>query len=141
MKTLFTDIEVMQLFADFLSDLRNGLLPAALKPYILGANLLELEKPGSTKPRPVAVGELFYRVSTSLSTSPLDKAIAEVLLPIQMGIGVPGGVETVVHFLNAMLTDTQEQTSAIAADISNAFNNRERADMLAALYKEFVAIS
>ena len=52
-----------------------------------------------------------------------------------MGIGVKGGVETVVHFLNAMLTHSEIACVAVAADISNAFNNRERAEMLASLYQ------
>ena len=40
-----------------------------------------------------------------------------------------------MHFLNAMLTDPEIACVAVAADISNAFNNRERAEMLAALYQ------
>ena len=46
-----------------------------------------------------------------------------------------GGGESVVPFLNAMLTDPEIACVAVAADISNSFNNRERAEMLAALYQ------
>ena len=59
------DPDVMELLAYFLNDFKNGLLPKELKPYLLPANLLALKKKNATKPRPVAVGELFYRIVTS----------------------------------------------------------------------------
>ena len=49
----------------FLSDLRNGRLPRELKFYFLSANLLALAKDDTPKPRPIAVGEIFYRLVTS----------------------------------------------------------------------------
>ena len=57
----------MDCFSIFISDFKNGKLPPILKLYLLPANLLALEKEGSPNPRPVAVGEMFYRLTTSLS--------------------------------------------------------------------------
>ena len=124
----------MELLAYFLNDFKNGLLPDDLKPYLLPANLLALKKKDSTKPRPVAVGELFYRIVTSWSVDSLSTTVAEILAPINLGLGVPGGVETVVHFIQTLLTEKNLGFAGIATDLSNAYNNMERKVMLETLY-------
>ena len=124
----------MKYFTLFLSDLRNGSLPTVMKPYIPPASLLALEKPGSEKPRPVAVGELFYRIATSWSVQS-SKVLENILFPVKLGIWVPGGVETACLLVQALLTDKHLGISGVATDISNAYNNRERKTMLKELNK------
>ena len=131
---LIEDPDVMELLAYFLNDFKNGLLPKELKPYLLPANLLALKKKNSTKPRPVAVGELFYRIVTSWSVDSQSKTAADILAPINLGLGFPGGVETVVHFIHTLLTERNFGFAGIATDLSNAYNNRERKVMLETLY-------
>ena len=136
---LSSDPESMRLLAFFLGDFVSGRLPVALKPYFLPATLLALEKEGSTpqapKPRPIALGELFYRLATGLAIAPLTSRIADILGPVQLGVGQRGGVETAGHFINAMLTDPELGFAGASADIQNAFNGRDRKDILSALYK------
>lgn len=77
---------------------------------------------------------MFYRMVTAQAINSLGSAITDTLLPIQLGVGVEGGVETATHFINAILTDDELKFAGIGADQSNAFNSRERATMLAAMY-------
>ena len=86
-----------------------------LKPYFLSADLLALDKDGSFKPRPIAVGEMFYILVTSYTTDTLRKSVSEVLFPIQL-VGVEGGVETASHFGNAALTDETLNYVGFSAD-------------------------
>ena len=126
--------QVMDALVFFLSDFRNGRLPDRLKQYLLPANILAFAKEKSPNPRPIAVGEIFYRLVTAYTSRTLGKSLPKSLLPIQLGVGVEGGVETVHHFLSASLTDSNLNLAAISADQKNAFNSRERAKMLSALY-------
>ena len=131
---LLDDTDAMDCFSIFISDFKNGKLPPVLKLYLLPANLLTLEKSGSTDPRPGAVGEMFYRLTTSLSLASLTKAIAAELSPIQLGIGVEGGVDTAVHYISSLLTDSSLEYAGVAVDIANAFNSSERSVMLDELF-------
>ena len=92
----------MEALAFFLNEFKNGKLPEPLKEYLLAATVLSIAKSGSTKPRPVAVCELFYRIVTSWSVDSLSKAAANILLPIQLGVGVKGGIETACLSIQAL---------------------------------------
>ena len=46
-----------------LQDITNGTLPASLKPYLLACRLTGLDKNAGQGVRPIAMGELFYRVA------------------------------------------------------------------------------
>jgi reverse transcriptase-like protein len=61
---------------------------------------------------------------------------ANLLSPIQFGVGIPSGCEQVVHRLQHQLTRSHPQRLAgIAVDFRNAFNQRTRNDILNELYK------
>ena len=115
-------------------DFKNGRLPDVLKEYLLPVTGLALRKPDSEKPRPVAVGELFYRIVTSWSVEALASTASGILAPIQVGLGVKGGVEKANLFAQTLLTDDELGFSGVATDIGNAYNNRERNAMLNELY-------
>ena len=119
----------------FLSDLKAGRLPTALKPFLLHVSLLALLKKNG-EPRPVAVGELFYRLVTSWAMKNARDPVSQILAPIQMGLGVPGGVETVHLFLQALLGDERLGFVAIATDFTNAFNSRGRDKLLSAIFRQ-----
>ena len=91
---------------------------------------MALKKKDSTKPRPVAVGELFYRIVMSWSVDSLSKTVTDILALINLVLGVPGGVETVVHFIQTLLTERNLGFAGVATDLSNGYNNREKKIML-----------
>ena len=85
---LMKEPDVMETVTFFLNDFKNKKLANNLNEYLLSAGLLALEKPGSVKPRLVAVGELFYRIVTSLSVDSLSTAAADILTSIQLRDGI-----------------------------------------------------
>ena len=56
---------------------------------------------------------MFYRFATSIAISFVSNEVADILLPIQLGVGVEGGVETAVHYINATLTDPSTEAAGI----------------------------
>ena len=82
----------------FLHAYANGMTAGTAKgrDYMCAARLTALSK-GNGKVRPIAVGELFYRL---LATTTLREAqsITDVL-PNQLGNGTPGGVEPIIRRL------------------------------------------
>ncbi|KAL2634242.1 hypothetical protein R1flu_005721 [Riccia fluitans] len=89
--------------------------------YLLGASrLLALEKP-SGGVRPIAVGEVLYRlVARSLGFQFWD-ALADHFSPLQFGVVMRGGCETIIHGLHATL-DLHPDWVVLQVDIRNAFN-------------------
>jgi len=78
--------------------------------------------------RPIAVGEIFYRIAATAIGYACRQA--DDLLPCQFGVGTPGGVEPIVHTLEHALMrddDDAEDVSVIKLDLKNAFNSASRA--------------
>ena len=83
--------------------------------------------------RPIAVGELFYRVATKaiLATS----FRPEMLLPGQLGVGSPGGTEPALFLLDEAIRGPNQAGYArvVSVDLHNAFNDVGRAAVAAAV--------
>ena len=81
------------------------------------------------KIRPIACGEMFYRLLTRfiLKIFPIN---TETLLPFQLGVGSPGGVEPVINYLQQEITQAlgnpDQPRYFYSLDIANAFNNVSR---------------
>lgn len=118
-----------------LYDTAAGLLPRPIAILLLAARLFAAGKPGGGV-RPVAAGEAFYRISASfvLHSRGFRAAAREALLPVQLGVAVPGGGCTAAHLLQAAVEDERLERLMIAVDYRNAFNSVSRAAMLTALY-------
>ncbi|KAL2634313.1 hypothetical protein R1flu_005792 [Riccia fluitans] len=91
---------------DFLFDLclhiAQGQVPASMA-YLLGAScLLALEKP-SGGVRPIAVGEVLYRLVAHTLGFQFREALADHFSPLQFSVAMRGGCETIIHGLPATL--------------------------------------
>ena len=117
-----------------LKDILNGNIPDAARQYLLASRLVAITKPDSDSLRPIAVGELFYRLAAVIAGSRAGAAAAQLLAPHQFGVGVPSGAERIVHSMQHSLTDRTVRRAALKIDISNAFNSCDRALMLRKLY-------
>ena len=118
-----------------LQDIINGNIPDTVRPHLLTCKLVAINKPGiKTGVRPIAMGEIFYRVSAILATHRVRDIAANLLLPHQYGVGVPGGCERIVHSLQHCLTDRSHRVCALKIDITNAFNTVDRVQLLNKLY-------
>ena len=116
-----------------LSDIVNGRLPEQARQYLLSSRVVGLTKPDSGV-RPIAIGEMFYRLAAVLAVRRVTAAAATLLAPHQYGIGVPGGGERILHSMQHTLTNKQARLAAVKIDISNAFNCCDRARLLDRLY-------
>ena len=82
-------------------------------------------------PRPVAIGETFYKMAAFMALESVNGTVSEVLGPSQFAF-LPGGSETAAILLKALL----EEGSGFASDLRNAYNSLARDKMLASLYAE-----
>ena len=117
-----------------LRDIVNGELPDDARQLLLASRLVALTKPNSDGYRPIAVGELFYRLAAIVAVRRVSTAAARLLAPHQYGMGVAAGAEKIIHSLQHELADTDKRQAMLQLDMSNAFNSCDRARLLRELY-------
>ncbi|KAL2635415.1 hypothetical protein R1flu_006894 [Riccia fluitans] len=109
---------------DLLFELCTHIAQGRVSPsmaYLLGASrLLALEKP-SGGVRPIAVGEVLYRLVARTLGFQFREALADHFSPLQFGVATRGGCETIIHGLCATL-DLHPDWVVLQVDIRNAFN-------------------
>ncbi len=111
----------LESFVEFLLMLVNEIVQgeAPLRELLCASRLVPLRKPNG-KLRPIAVGELFYRLA--------GKAVVRTqrrsgdLRPQQLGVGTPGGTEPIIAMLRDRLSAPDSNWACIQLDLSNAFN-------------------
>ncbi|KAK1866515.1 hypothetical protein I4F81_009031 [Pyropia yezoensis] len=107
-------------------------VPDAAKRALSGADLLLLRKPGGEdadglpKLRPIGMPEVLRKLAASALAGTMRSAAAELLGPLQLGVGVPNACERVIHALEAHLGSNPDHAVA-QLDFRNAFNNVARA--------------
>jgi hypothetical protein len=102
---------------------------------LLASRLLASEKAGGGV-RPLAVGELFYRLAgKTLLASSFDPTVS--LLPSQLGVGTKGGVEPMLRVLARAIAGTlpDRYSHYATIDLTNAFNLMDREAMAMAVAK------
>lgn len=115
-----------------------GKAPIDFAPYFMSAPLVPvLKKDGNI--RPVAVGEILRRLISKLAMRKIRQKAAEYLSPLQVGVGVEGGIEAILHGFNRKIksrTFTAHHV-AIMVDFENAFNNINRNEFIRQVKKYF----
>jgi hypothetical protein len=135
LSTLVNSTTCMDGLACLFQDILNNDLPASIRPHILACRLVASNKPNGGKGiRPIAIGEMFYRVAATIAVRRVSDKAVKLLQPHQFGVGLPSGCERVIHILQHQLTDTTCKRAALQIDISNAFNTCNRALLLDKLY-------
>lgn len=94
---------------------------------LLASCLVALPKPGGGV-RPLAVGEVLCRV-ISICAVRLAKQAPAALAPIQLGVGVPGAIETALHSVRAAMRQHPDWL-VVTLDWRNAFNSVSRRAVL-----------
>ncbi|KAE8241548.1 hypothetical protein A4X03_0g8133, partial [Tilletia caries] len=90
------------------------------RKLLSSALLLPLSKPDGGI-RPIAVGELLYRLCAKLLLKVFP--LSEALLPNQLGVGTPGGVEPVIRLADLLLEGRLPDYKHITSiDLRDAFN-------------------
>ncbi|KAK3236654.1 hypothetical protein CYMTET_53215, partial [Cymbomonas tetramitiformis] len=109
-------------------------VPAGVLPWIMGARLVALLKPGGGV-RPIACGESLRRLAGKVVCRQMRTRWATYFSPppregpassaAQLGVGVPGGAEVCVHTVQALL-GADPSWCDLALDCKNAFNTVKR---------------
>jgi len=107
----------------FVNWLASGSAGEEFAPLIASAPLTPLlKKDGGI--RPIAVGEVFRRLVSKCFMSSIQSAATEYLAPLQLGVGVQGGVEAILHSMNQLAAApvVGESVAFLLVDFKNAFN-------------------
>jgi hypothetical protein len=100
---------------------------------LCSSRLVALEKPDGGV-RPIAVGELIYRLCTKAVLRTCFKP--DFLSSGQYGVGTKGGVEPLIRAVQRVAEDSVEgvrYTHVTSLDFSNAFNTLDRSDLAKAV--------
>ena len=90
--------------------------------------------------RPIAVGETIRRWAAKCLVNKGIEDAADHLAPYQLGVGIKGGCESIIHAASSILSDESTPVSdkwVLQIDMINAFNNISRKVMLAEVAKIF----
>jgi hypothetical protein len=123
--------DALKALARIVTDIHSGRLDDRFKEYLLCSRLFGIPK-GGDDVRPIAVGEPLYKLAGLVATRRVAGVARDICAPHQKGIANPGGCESVIHSAQALLKDGK--LIAIAIDFINAFNSRDRAQLLHALF-------
>ena len=131
---LVDSAEAMDLLANIVSIILSGEVSDNIARLLLSSRLIPLAKPGSApsnpRVRPIAWGETFYKLAAHYALHQCG-GLDQVFAPVQLAVGVPGGVEVAVHMLRAA-ADVPGNL-LVQLDITNAFNTRDRQRILDAV--------
>lgn len=125
--------KVQEFFVTLIAGICAGTAPG--RSMLCTGSLTALEKKGGGV-RPIAVGELLYRLAMkSILVNALDGK--SPLLPNQLGVKTKGGVEPLVRTAERAVSGELDQkyTHVISLDAINAFNNMSRKAIAAAIRK------
>ena len=117
----------------FVNLLAAGRIPPSVIPHLCGATLLASRKKNGGH-RPIAVGEVLRRLVSKCLAAHTRQTAVSILSPLQLGVGVKGGCEAIVHAIDqALFPSPDNDRWTLLLDFSNAFNaiNRE------AMFREF----
>ena len=119
----------------FTNLLAAGQTPLPVTPHLCGATLLASPKSKGGH-RPIAVGEVLRRL-TSKCLAIVSRSLAfAYLTPLQLGVGVRGGCEAIVHAVSSLMSSSPSSSRwTLQLDFSNAFNNTSRVSMFAQFHQ------
>ena len=112
----------------------NGHLSHQARAYLTCSVLIPVSKPGGGI-RPIAVSEVFYRLTSLYELHLVRDLLPKIFEPIQLGVGCPGGAERAVHVLRAGMELYGDDSILLKCDIRNAFNERKREQLLRPIWR------
>ena len=105
-----------------------GNAPSVVVPHLCAASLLACKKKGGGL-RPIAVGEVLRRLTSKCISTAVQAESFRVFTPLQVGVGVQAGCESIVHALALVQEDSDispEDMWTLLLDFSNTFNSINR---------------
>jgi hypothetical protein len=122
--------------AAFATTVASGRLPRSISPFFGAANLIPLVKKDNGV-RPIAVGEIIRRAVAKCAMKSVKDKLDGMFVPFQMGVGIPHGLESIIHGAAAYIEANGNSTelTTLQIDFSNAFNLVSRERMFAEVRK------
>jgi len=135
LSVLADDPHCVQAMAFFVQQIVNNRLPSAVRTLLTTSFLVSLGKDDGGR-RPIAIGDLFYRLASRYVAMLITKEAQLAVAPHQYGAGQPDGCTQVVQSVQHLLADTTSgrPLACLSVDMVNAFNSVDRAAMLRAVY-------
>ena len=162
-QVLAADAACVSAMAVLIGHIVNDRLPATVRSLLNTCVLVSLEKDGGGR-RPVAMGDMFYRMAARFALSLVLEPAQRALRPHQFAVGVEDGCTQVVQSLQHLLSlppapapappqprqqfafsrpqpapqpapdQTPRPLACLSLDVANAFNSIDRAALLRAVY-------
>jgi hypothetical protein len=107
-------------------------LPPAIRTQLCAARGLPLIKPGGGI-RPIWMGNALLKLAAACAIQKVKPHFGSLFPSIQLGVGVRGGSESAVHAVQTALESSSDSV-VLKLDITNAFNQRKRSEIAAALH-------
>ena len=164
LSVLAHDTHCVTALALILKHLLNNTMPPAVRTLLTTARLVSLVKDDRGGRRPVAVGEMLYRLASRYALFRVLSHAQELLAPHQFGVGEQDGCSQVVQSLQHLLTQSPQPVASpavqhrfafsspppasgpddttprplacLSIDMANAFNSINRAALLQAAYSQ-----
>ena len=117
----------------------RGLFPVFISKALCCASLTALSKKKGGV-RPIAVGEVLRRNIAKFLASEAKSEAIELFDSLQLGVGVSGGAEAVIHSSKIIydnIVSAQTDKGVLQIDFQNAFNSVKRSHLIKAAY-EFI---
>eukprot|EP00971_Amphidinium_carterae_P134453 2664487-Amphidinium_carterae.1 len=94
----------------------------------MGGNLTVLTKSSGSGHRPIAVGETLRRLVCKVATQVAMEEVKSHLAPLQVGVGVSGACEGVIHAVRQWFHRNRDcpDKVIVTLDIANVFNTMDR---------------
>ena len=112
------------------------------RTLLFSANLTALRKKCGGI-RPIAVGNVFRRLSSKIANRYATKLLSHELRPTQLGVGTSNGCEAAAHAVRHLLNTPEQRAEGnimIKLDMRNAFNTIRRDTVLESVHKRASAI-
>ena len=126
------DLTEKQVGGSLLASLTNftnfilaGNVPEWVRPHFFGASSLAFAKKDGGV-RPIAVGVTLRRLAAKVACRRVTADCLDFLKPRQLGVGVKGGGEALVHGARRYLDNLPANNVLVKLDFSNAFNSVRR---------------
>ena len=139
MATVARDAECLPGLTLMVQAIINEELPECneLRALLLASRLVLSGKKDGSGVRPIAMGETLFKAACMyVRCIVMKEEFAGAFNDgIQFGVAVRGGCDTAIHKIQSAL-DSDRRHVAVLADIQNAYNTRERADIALALFDD-----
>jgi hypothetical protein len=131
---LVGDTECLDALCVLVGDIINGHLYGPARTYLTASLLIPTSKP-SGGIRPIAVSEVFYKLACLYGMELVHDALPVIFEPIQLGVGAKGGADRALHVIQAGLELFEGDAVLLKCDFQNAFNERDRGQILSELFQ------